>query len=125
MSDEIAQREAISARYTQGLSDCVRTPAVAVGATSVWAQYTLRLDGRNRDRFVALMADAGIPVRVYYPKPLHWQDAYRNFPIASANGLAVSEQLAASVVSLPMHAYLTVDEQDYIIDCARRSLARC
>ena len=125
LSDEIAQREAISARYTHGLGDCVRTPAVAVGATSVWAQYTLRLDGRNRDRFVALMADAGIPVRVYYPKPLHRQDAYRNFPMASANGLPVSEQLAASVVSLPMHAYLTVEEQDYIIDYARRSLARC
>jgi dTDP-4-amino-4,6-dideoxygalactose transaminase len=121
--DEIARRQTIAARYTRGLGDCAQTPIVAAGATSVWAQYTLRLQRSHRDSFMAAMEEAGIPVRIYYPKPLHHQTAYRHHPLAAPSGLPVSEELAACVVSLPMHPYLTETDQDYIIDVARRALA--
>jgi UDP-2-acetamido-2-deoxy-ribo-hexuluronate aminotransferase len=52
---------------------------------------------------------------------LHWQTAYRNFPVADG-GLAVSERLAAEVISLPMHPYLDPATQDRIIDAVRRGL---
>ena len=51
----------------------------------------------------------GIPTAIYYPKPLHRQEAYRHFPVADS-GLPVTDQLAEEVISLPMHAYL--DEAD-------------
>ena len=63
-----------------------------------------------------------MPTAVYYPKPLHQQTAYRHYPVAG-NGLPVSEKLAAEVVSLPMHPYLTQDIQDHIVGAVRDALA--
>ena len=52
----------------------------------------------------ALKAE-GIPTAIYYPIPLHRQQAYKHYPVGEG-GVAVSDQLAAEVISLPMHAYL-------------------
>ncbi|MGA7790054.1 MAG: DegT/DnrJ/EryC1/StrS family aminotransferase, partial [Xanthobacteraceae bacterium] len=90
--------------------------------TSVWAQYTLRLEPGRRDPLGAALKTQGIPTAIYYAKPLHRQAAYRGFPVVDG-GLPVSEQLAEEVISLPMHAYLEPPVQDRIIEAVRRALA--
>jgi UDP-2-acetamido-2-deoxy-ribo-hexuluronate aminotransferase len=122
-SDEIDTRQEVARRYTQALSDVAIVPQVPRGSTSVWAQYTIRISGGRRDQAAAALKAEGIPTAVYYPIPLHRQQAYRHFPVG-AGGLAVSERLAGEVLSLPMHAYLDAATQGRIVDAVRRVLAR-
>ena len=98
-------------------------PQLAPDATSVWAQYTIRLPkGVDRDAFAAALKTQGVPTAIYYPKSIHQQTAYRHFPVADG-GLPVSEALSADVISLPMHAYLDEATQDRIIAAVRGALA--
>ena len=108
--DEIAARNKVAERYARGLGNIVTVPRLAPGCTSVWAQYTIRLPkGVDRDGFAAALKAQGVPTAIYYPKSMHQQTAYREFPVADG-GLPVSERLSDEVISLPMHAYL--DEAD-------------
>lgn len=117
---EIAERNAVAARYTDALKDLVQTPQVPKDCTSVWAQYTIRTP--RRDRLVAALKDKGVPTNVFYPKPIHVQAPYRDYPVAG-NGLPVTEELARDVVSLPMHPYLTLADQDRVIAALRTALS--
>jgi UDP-2-acetamido-2-deoxy-ribo-hexuluronate aminotransferase len=119
--DEIAARNKVAERYNNALGNIAVVPRIPRGHTSVWAQYTLRVDRGRRDRLAADLKAQGIPTAIYYPKPLHRQHAYRHFPCADA--LAVSDQLAGEVISLPMHAYLDPPTQDRIIDAVQQALA--
>jgi dTDP-4-amino-4,6-dideoxygalactose transaminase len=112
--DEIEARERIAKRYNDRLGDVATVPRLLDGAMSVWAQYTLRLPGVDRAAFQAWLKEAGVPTAVYYPRPLHRQTAYRNFPV-SGNGLPVSDEIAGDVVSLPMHPYLSEKDQDRVV----------
>jgi dTDP-4-amino-4,6-dideoxygalactose transaminase len=117
--DEIAARNSIAERYAQGLGNVVTVPRLASGCTSVWAQYTIRLPkGSDRDSFAAALKVQGIPTAIYYPKSMHQQTAYRDFPVADS-GLPASESLSSDVISLPMHAYLDGPTQDRIIKAVR------
>jgi dTDP-4-amino-4,6-dideoxygalactose transaminase len=117
--DEIAARNKVAERYAQGLGNVVTVPQVAGGATSVWAQYTIRLPlGCDRDSFAAALKAQGIPTAIYYPKSMHQQTAYRDFPVADG-GLPASERLSRDVISLPMHAYLEESAQERIIKAVR------
>jgi dTDP-4-amino-4,6-dideoxygalactose transaminase len=117
--DEIAARNKVAARYAQGLGNVVAVPQVAAGCTSVWAQYTIRLPKEcDRDDFAAALKAQGIPTAIYYPKSMHQQTAYRDFPVADG-GLAASESLSRDVISLPMHAYLDEPTQERIIKVVR------
>jgi dTDP-4-amino-4,6-dideoxygalactose transaminase len=120
--DEIAARNQVAERYARGLGNVVSVPRLASGCISVWAQYTIRLPkGVNRDGFAAALKAQGIPTAIYYPKSMHQQTAYRNFPVA-AGGLPVSEKLSEDVISLPMHAYLDEPTQERIIKAVRGAL---
>jgi len=117
--DEIAARNKVAERYAQGLGNVVTVPHLASGCTSVWAQYTIRLPkGCDRDGFAAALKSQGIPTAIYYPKSMHQQTAYRQFPVADG-GLPASESLSGDVISLPMHAYLDEPTQDRIIKAVR------
>jgi dTDP-4-amino-4,6-dideoxygalactose transaminase len=120
--DEIAARDRVAKRYNDALQDVAVVPRLIEGATSVWAQYTLRLRKGQRDAFAAALKARGIPTAIYYPKPLHRQTAYRHYPSAG-NGLAVSDMLAHEVISLPMHPYLDAATQDRIVAAVREALA--
>ena len=122
-ADEIAARNAIARRYSQAFADIVTVPRVPDGTTSVWAQYTIRVANGGRDALAAALKAEGIPTAIYYPIPLHRQQAYKHYPVG-AGGVAVSDRLAAEVISLPMHAYLDQPTQDRVIDAVRRILAR-
>jgi dTDP-4-amino-4,6-dideoxygalactose transaminase len=120
--EEIAARNRIAQRYSGGLAGCVTVPNVPTGRTSVWAQYTIRIKPGTRAAFAAALHAEGVPTAVYYPKPLHRQQAYRNFP-RDESGLPVSDGLAEEVISLPMHAYLDEATQERIIAVVRGALA--
>jgi dTDP-4-amino-4,6-dideoxygalactose transaminase len=120
--EEIAARNRVAARYSDALADLAIVPGTGNRATSVWAQYTIRLKPGLRDALAATLKAQGIPTAIYYTKPLHKQPAYRDFPLA-AGGVPVSEQLSAEVISLPMHAYLEEPVQDRIIEAVSRALA--
>jgi len=120
--DEIAARNKVAERYARGLGNVVTVPRLASGCTSVWAQYTIRLPkGISRDGFAASLKAQGIPTAIYYPKSMHQQTAYRDFPVADG-GLPVSEALSEDVISLPMHAYLDEPTQDRVIAAVRGAL---
>ena len=119
--DEIEARNRAARRYSEAASDIVIVPQVSPGSTSVWAQYTIRIAGGGRDRLAAALKAEGIPTAVYYPIPLHRQQAYKHFPVGDG-GVAVSDRLASEVISLPMHAYLDEPTQSRIIDAVRRAL---
>jgi dTDP-4-amino-4,6-dideoxygalactose transaminase len=119
--DEIAARDRIAARYTAALSGIAKTPRPRAGATSVWAQYTLRVN--NRDLVAKRMAEDGIPTAVHYPVPLTEQPPYRRFPVVSS-GVPVSIRAAAQVLCLPMHPYLSESDQDRVIESLRRAVGR-
>ena len=121
--DEIDARNATARRYNEGLSDVAVVPAVPPGMTSVWAQYTIRVQGGRRDALAAELKAERIPTAIYYPIPLHRQQAYKQYPVGKG-GVAVSDQLADEVISLPMHAYLDAPTQDRIIDATRRALKK-
>jgi dTDP-4-amino-4,6-dideoxygalactose transaminase len=121
--DEIAARDRVARRYAEGLSDVATLPQVPDGLTSVWAQYTIRLAPGKRDRLADDLKAHGIPTAIYYPKPLHRQQAYKHYPVAG-NGLPVTDRLADEVISLPMHAYLEPDVQDRVIEAVRRALGK-
>jgi len=117
--DEIAARNEVAGRYARGLGNVVTVPHLANGSTSVWAQYTIRLpQGTDRDEFASVLKAQGIPTAIYYPKSMHQQTAYRNFPVADG-GLPVCERLSSDVISLPMHAYLDEPTQARIIEAVR------
>ncbi len=117
--DEIAARNTVAARYAQGLGNVVTVPRLASGHTSVWAQYTIRLPaGTDRDAFAAALKAQGVPTAIYYPKSMHQQTAYKNYPVADG-GLPVSERLSSDVISLPMHAYLDEASQGRVIAAVR------
>ena len=120
--DEIVARDRVASRYHDGLGDVAMVPRVADGLSSVWAQYTVRLPAGRRAEVAARLHADGVPTAMYYPKPLHRQEAFRQYPVAG-NGLPVTDRLAAEVLSLPMHAYLDEPTQDRIIDAVRRAVA--
>ncbi|WP_022720637.1 DegT/DnrJ/EryC1/StrS aminotransferase family protein, partial [Rhodopseudomonas sp. B29] len=122
--DEIAARNVVAERYSQGLDGAVIVPRLAEGCTSVWAQYTIRLpQGIDRDGFAATLKAQGIPTAIYYPRSMHQQTAYRGFPVADG-GLPACERLSRDVIALPMHAYLDAPTQDRIIAAVRGAVGR-
>jgi dTDP-4-amino-4,6-dideoxygalactose transaminase len=122
--DEIVARDRVARRYAEGLAGLAGvavTPVVPAGMTSVWAQYTLRVAGGRRDAMATALKAEGIPTAIYYPIPLHLQQAYKHYPVGKG-GVAVSAKLAGEVISLPMHAYLDEPTQDRVIAAVRRAL---
>jgi dTDP-4-amino-4,6-dideoxygalactose transaminase len=120
--DEIVARNKVADRYSRALGNVVTVPRLAAGCTSVWAQYTIRLPkGVDRDGFAAALKAQGVPTAIYYPKSMHQQTAYRDFPVADG-GLPVSEQLSEDVIALPMHAYLDEATQDRVIAAVRDAI---
>ena len=114
--EEIVARQASAERYGEGLGAAVQVPKLMAGATSVWAQYTIVTE--RRDELAKACREAGVPTAIHYASPLHVLPAYRQFPMAPS-GLSQAAWLAGHVISLPMHAYLTEETQDLVIDAVR------
>ena len=112
--EELLQREAVASYYEELLRDWVETPIRYSDRTSSWAIYTIKLPKKMDRGFIQeSLGEKGIPTAIYYPIPMHLQKPYENYPRAKS-GLEVTEFLAQSVLSIPMHPYLTQEKQKMI-----------
>lgn len=112
-ADEIESRNRVAARYNELLDGHVASvPGMIEGGVSTWAQYTIEHD--DRDGLAKHLKAQGVPTAVYYPIPIHMQDAYSRYPVGPG-GLPVTEEKSGRVISLPMHPYLSEADQDKIV----------
>jgi UDP-2-acetamido-2-deoxy-ribo-hexuluronate aminotransferase len=115
---EIAARLRVAAAYGELLSEVVATPYVAPYNTSVHAQYVIQVE--DRPLFQEQLKAEGIPTAVHYAVPLHLQPAFAA-PTLKLGSFPHAEAAAHRVVSLPMHAYLSADDQQKIACAVRRA----
>lgn len=102
-ADELVARERWATAYDRMLGDRVVRPSRRTEVVSAWAQYCVRVPGRDAVR--EKLAAQGIPTAIYYPKPLHFQPAYERFGHGPGS-LPVSERICREILALPMHPYL-------------------
>jgi UDP-2-acetamido-2-deoxy-ribo-hexuluronate aminotransferase len=112
--DEVQARNEIGARYSELLRDRIITPEVAEGNTHVYAQYTIHLDEKRRDEIVAGMKGTGIPVGIYYPKCFHEQPVFEYLGYEYGD-FPESEKASREVMSLPMHPFLSIEDQIEVV----------
>ncbi len=121
---ELADVNKVASRYTELLKDVpgIKTPVIPTGFYSSWAQYTLRLDSKERrDTLQTRLKEQGIPSMVYYPTPMHLQTAFQH--LASDNShLTSATRLSETVLSLPMHPYLTDEDIQSVVEAVKSSL---
>ena len=111
---EIEQRQRVAATYTEMLHGTSFTvPFVPDGLQSVWAQYSLLCE--DRDRIQNGLKSQGIPTAVYYGKPLHLQPAYSALNYTHGD-MPNSEHISRHIFSLPMHPYIEHSEIARIVD---------
>jgi len=114
---ELIKRDEIALYYKKQFLDLntnIELPEVILGATSSWAQFTIKLPPNcDRENFQIKMKEKDIPTAIYYPIPIHFQKPYRKFPISSDN-LKNTNLLSQYVISLPMHPYLSFESVEYI-----------
>ncbi len=116
--DEYATaRQKAAAYYNNAFANHpkIKTPITTSGRTHVFHQYTLVLNDVDREGLMKHLADKGIASAVYYPVPLHMQKAYLD-PRYKEGDFPVTEGLAKSVISLPIHTELTDEIQKEITD---------
>ena len=110
--EEITLRNQVADHYTQQLKDIAETPVILPYNLSVYAQYNILV--KNRDLLQKQLGEDQIPTAVYYPKPLHLQTAYASLGYKKGD-FPVTEYVCGHILALPMHPYLTREEQDFII----------
>ena len=115
---EVKERARIGARYSAALQDFCSVPSVAPGNTHVYAQYTIRLP--NRDQVAEKLKKSGIPTAVYYPKCLHEQPVFSKLGY-SLGDFPESEKASREVLSLPMHPFLSAEQQDQVVSALKSS----
>ncbi|MDZ4716518.1 MAG: DegT/DnrJ/EryC1/StrS family aminotransferase [Cytophagales bacterium] len=114
--DHYAQsRREVAAYYDTHLKECefLTTPIRATYSTHVFHQYTVRVNGIERDLLKNYLQERGIPSMIYYPIPLHLQEAYRK-PGFGEGSFEVTERLSRCVLSLPIHTEMDEDQLSYI-----------
>jgi UDP-2-acetamido-2-deoxy-ribo-hexuluronate aminotransferase len=127
--DEVRARNRIGARYSEMIQEAfaresdpnrrVTTPFVAPGRTSVYAQYTIEV--ADRPKVEAALKARGIPTAVHYPVPLHMQPVFANLG-QGAGAFPISEAAGRRVMSLPMHPYLTEDQQAQVVTALKEAV---
>lgn len=115
--EEIELRQAVAKRYSENLKDVVKTPFIKDHNLSAWAQYSLLHP--NRDAVINGLKEEGIPVAVYYPKPMHLQEAFAELGHQKGD-FPVSDRISDEVFSVPMHPYLKEEDQDKVIEAIKK-----
>ena len=111
-----AARNRVADKYDEGLASVkgILLPARATNSTHAFHQYTIRVGGKRRDELKTFLQSQGIPSMIYYPVPLHLQQAYLREGQGKGS-YPVSEQLSEEVLSLPIHTEMKPEVQEYII----------
>ena len=121
---ELADVNRVAAKYTELLKDVpgIKTPVIPTGFYSSWAQYTLRLDSKEqRDTLQTRLKEQGIPSMVYYPTPMHLQTAFQHLTQDNSH-LTSATRLSETVLSLPMHPYMTDEDIQSVVDAIKVSI---
>ena len=120
---EVADINKAADLYTEKLKGVVKTPIVPEGYYSSWAQYTITLENsEQRDGLQAFLKEQGIPTMVYYPKPMHEQTAYKALGYGEG-ACPVTEHLCETVLSLPIHPYITEEDVQLVCEKIKEYLA--
>ncbi len=86
-------------------------------STHAFHQYTLRAE--RRDELKTYLEERGIPTMIYYPVPLHFQKAYQQVGVGEGS-FPVTEKLSKTVISLPIHTEMKMEELHYIVKTIKR-----
>jgi dTDP-4-amino-4,6-dideoxygalactose transaminase len=110
-----AARQSVAAYYNNAFAgnEKISTPYVAPYSTHVYHQYTMLLNGVDRDALVAHLSEHKIPSMIYYPVPGHKQDMFKNFHLPTYE-LATTDWLTERVISLPVHTEMDKEQLEYI-----------
>jgi UDP-2-acetamido-2-deoxy-ribo-hexuluronate aminotransferase len=124
-AEEVELRARIGARYSDAIARCcgsqVVTPCIESGNSSVYAQYTIQVPGR--DQLQQLLQAEGVPTAVHYPVPLNLQPAFAGVDRPKGS-FPVAEAVAERVMSLPMHPYLDDATMDRVVAALASCLSR-
>lgn len=110
--EEVRLREKLGNRYSTLLKGKVKTQLIPEGQTQVYGQYTVEVE--NRESVQKKLQELGIPTAVHYPIPMHLQIAYKNLNYKIGD-FPASEKAASRVMSLPMHPYLSNEDQEEVV----------
>lgn len=116
--EEIELRNKVAERYSELLSPCsmLHAPCVPTGYTSAWAQYSLLAENADaKAKLQNALKEKGIPTAVYYPKPLHLQTAFKDLGYKKGD-FPLSEDASDRIFSIPMHPYLTEEDQKMVAE---------
>ena len=115
MDEEIKQRGQLANFFIGALAEInsIKVPLIASQRNSAWAQYTIVCE--DRDKICQRLKNNGIPTAVHYPRPLSQQPSVIDIDCY----VPVSEKLANSVLSLPMHAYMTDEVREKIVQAVK------
>ncbi len=110
-----AARQKVAAHYDEAFGNhpAIVIPKRATGSTHVFHQYTVQLNGIDRDALKKYLADKGIPTMIYYPQPAHLQPVFKSFGLENLV-LPVTEHLTKTVISFPIHTEMTQEHLDFI-----------
>ena len=110
-----SSRREVANHYDQFFSQFpeIKTPKRAESSTHVFHQYTLQLEGLDRDEMRAFLADRGVPAMIYYPIPAHKQKMFEAFGSADTV-LPITDWLTERVISLPIHSEMSKEHLDTI-----------
>ena len=109
---ELKERNKNANLYNKELKKYYHVPEIPKGSSSAWAQYTIKT--RNRDKVINFLHEKSIPTMIYYPVPMHLQPAYRTYN-KNKNNLKNSLKLSKTVLSIPIHSFLSDSQKQYII----------
>ena len=97
----------------------IKIPSRSKNSTHVFHQYTLQIIGYDRSELREKLTEHGIPAMIYYPIPLHKQNAYKNERFKT-NDFPITQKLCDTVLSLPMHTELDEETLNYITNTLLR-----
>lgn len=111
-----AARKKVADAYNQAFTRLqkITTPFVAAYSDHVYHQYTILLNGVDREGLTAYLSENGIPSMIYYPVPGHRQQMFASFGLPAYN-LPVTDWLTERVISLPVHTEMDEEQLSYII----------
>lgn len=115
LDDYNAARRSAADFYDQAFNACaaITVPYRASYATHVFHQYTLLIEGKNRDELSAFLATRNIPSMIYYPVPGHKQKMFASFG-TDTQLMPVTDWLTERVISLPIHTELDQEQLSFI-----------
>ena len=119
---EIDAVNRVAASYSEKLRGAVVVPFVNDGFLSSWAQYTIMCEDEDaRDRLQSRLREQGVPAMVYYPRPLHLQQAFSACG-HKAGDFPVAEAACKRVLSLPMHPYMSEADVEKVASAVLKSI---